>query len=189
MSRPRRPYRVGAANGRTDPTCPEGPSSTNLSTTLSTPLNTASLSTSSHPTGPVSRVSESDPERFHRAGWAAARQPYLNAFQYRFALRQAEAACRLAPEQSKYRTTLGVAQYRVGQYQQALATLTQAGPPNPGVPADLAFLAMAQHQLAQKEQARATLARLRETMKEPRWAKEEEARAFLREAEALLEWK
>jgi hypothetical protein len=53
-------------------------------------------------------------------------------------------------------------------------------------PSGLAFLAMSQHQLGQKEQAQATLARLREVMKQPRWAKNAEAQGFLREAEAVL---
>jgi hypothetical protein len=53
----------------------------------------------------------------------------------------------------------------------------------------LSFLTMAQHQLGHKEQARATLARLREAMKQPRWAQNAEAQGFLREAEALIEGK
>jgi hypothetical protein len=43
---------------------------------------------------------EQGSERYHQAAWTIIRQPYLNAFQYRFALRQAETARRLAPEQS-----------------------------------------------------------------------------------------
>jgi WD40 repeat protein len=96
---------------------------------------------------------ETDPEKYHQASWAIVRQPYLNAFQYRFALKQAAAACQMAPEQVKYQATLSMAQYRVGQ----------------------------------KEQAQATLARLRETMQKPEWAKNEEAQSCLREAEALIE--
>src|SRR5262249_38237095 len=33
---------------------------------------------------------ETEPERYYRASWALVRQPHLNAFQYRFALRQAQ---------------------------------------------------------------------------------------------------
>jgi WD40 repeat protein/predicted Ser/Thr protein kinase len=128
---------------------------------------------------------ETDPERFHQAGWALVRQPYLNGFQYRFALRQADAACRLAPEHNKYLTTRGLAQYRVGNYKEALATLTQADEKNKGVPADLAFLAMTQQQLGQKDQARATLERLRQTVSRPEWLKQDQAQAFWREAQAV----
>jgi WD40 repeat protein len=40
---------------------------------------------------------ETNPETYHRESWALVRQPYLNAFQYRFALLQAEHVCRLLP--------------------------------------------------------------------------------------------
>lgn len=40
---------------------------------------------------------ETDPEKYNRASWAIVRLPYLNAFQYRSALSQAETAHRLAP--------------------------------------------------------------------------------------------
>ncbi|MEJ7639495.1 MAG: tetratricopeptide repeat protein [Singulisphaera sp.] len=100
---------------------------------------------------------ETRPEAYHQASWAVARQPYLNAFQYDFALRQAETACRLAPDQGKYRTTLGVAQYRAGQYRTALATLERAGRLSPDSPVVLAFLAMAHGRLDEKEQAHEAL--------------------------------
>jgi hypothetical protein len=48
---------------------------------------------------------------------------------------------------------------------------------------------MAQHQLGEKEQARATLARLRALMKMPVWATNAEAEGFLREAAELIEGK
>ena len=54
---------------------------------------------------------ETDPETYHQASWALVRQPYLNAFQYRFALLQAEHACRLAPDRQEYRVGLGAALY------------------------------------------------------------------------------
>src|SRR5262249_28067080 len=67
---------------------------------------------------------ETDPAKYHQASWALVRQPYLNEFQYGFALQQARTACQLAPDQAKYRTALGMAQYRLGRYPQALAALT-----------------------------------------------------------------
>jgi tetratricopeptide (TPR) repeat protein len=130
---------------------------------------------------------EPDPGRYHDAGRALARQPYLNRFQYQLALRQARAACQLAPDRGDYLTTLGMAQYRLGDYREALATLTEADRVNHEVPADLAFLSMAQHRLGQEEQARATLTRLREVVKQPPWANDEEVQTFLGEAGALLQ--
>jgi WD40 repeat protein len=130
---------------------------------------------------------ETEPEKYHQASWALVRQPYLNALQYAWALRQADTACRLAPESGAYRTTLGAAQYRAGRHEQARDTLAQAVQFRPADPAALAFLALAQYRLGQHEEARATLGRLRATMTKPEWAQQQEARAFLREAEALVE--
>src|SRR5262249_22128925 len=133
----------------------------------------------------VDRYQEKDPERYHQAAWAVVRQRYLNPFQYRFALRQAETACRLAPDRGKYLTTLGVAQYRVADYRSALKTLARADQFNKGTPADLAFLALTHHQLGEKGPARDTLARLRELLK-PGAGANEESLAFRCEAESVI---
>jgi tetratricopeptide (TPR) repeat protein len=155
-----------------------------------------------------------DPERYHAAAWRVIRHPYANPFQYRFALLQAETACRLAPEQGRYRTALGAAQYRAGHYKEALsalakadalhraelaglaglgrqplqllAPLCQARPLGQAVPANLPFLAMAHHRLGQNEQARAALARLREASRQAPSDKDEEAHDLLRQAEAVM---
>jgi hypothetical protein len=128
---------------------------------------------------------ETDPEAYHRASWALVRQPYLNAIQYRFALLQAEQACRLAPDRPEYRIGLGAALYRAGRYQEAIATLNGADRLDKSSPAVLAFLALTHHRLGQREPARADLSRLRELMKKPEQARNEDARAFLREVEAI----
>jgi WD40 repeat protein len=160
---------------------------------------------------------ETDPERYQRAAWNVLRQPHLNAFQYRFALRQAETACRLLPGQGLYLTTLGMAHYRAGQYREAaptlakanllhwatparlallagklpqdLFTLGQAQALRQAIPANLAFLAMAHHQLGEKEKAQATLARLHEVMKAPGLARDDDHHPYVREADALIEGK
>jgi WD40 repeat protein/serine/threonine protein kinase len=131
---------------------------------------------------------ELDPEKYHQASWAIVRQPHLNAFQYRFALKQAAFAARLAPHQAKHRTALGMAYYRLGRYKEALATLTPASQMSGGSPADLAFLAMTHHQLGHKE-AQTTLVRFQETLSKPEWTQNEALRAFLREAETLMDGK
>jgi eukaryotic-like serine/threonine-protein kinase len=132
---------------------------------------------------------EADPEKYHDAAWPVIRHPFANAFMCRFALAQMTTACRLAPDNGAYRLALGIAQYRLGQFQKgryadALATLSRCAASQP--PA-LAFLAMTQHQLGDRDQARTTLARLREVMKEPRWAANADAVANLREAVELIE--
>ena len=108
------------------------------------------------------------------------------------ALRQAREACRLEPENGLYLNTLGVALYRAGRYQTALETLTRSEKLNTAKfeapqPADLAFLAMAQHRLGKRDAARQMLERLRQVAKEPRWANDAETNAFLHEAEKLLQ--
>jgi hypothetical protein len=135
---------------------------------------------------------DNHPVNFNSTSWGIVREPGAAPEQYRRALRWAEAACRLQPGNGSFLNTLGVAQYRVGQYRDALTTLTQAEPLNAkqykgSIPADLAFLAMAHYQLGQKDQATTALSRLRERMKEPRSAADAESQAFLREAEALLQ--
>jgi eukaryotic-like serine/threonine-protein kinase len=129
---------------------------------------------------------EDNPETYHQESWAVVRQPYLNALQYRFALLQAEHACRLAHDRQEYRTGLGAAQYRAGRFREAIATLEGAEPPHKGSPAVLAFLAMAHYQLDQREQARADLACLRELLDQPRWAKDAETLDLVHEAQALV---
>jgi WD40 repeat protein len=112
---------------------------------------------------------------------------------YTRALSIAEAAVRLAPEDGSILKTLGIAQYRVGCYADALATLTKSEKLNTTTegshPEDLAFLAMTQHQLGKKNEAKATLGRLRDARKKPRWAEDNWWTGFLREAEELIEGK
>jgi hypothetical protein len=48
---------------------------------------------------------------------------------------------------------------------------------------------MAQHQLGKKDEAKETLGRLREVIKQPGWSQDAEATGFLREAEELIEGK
>jgi WD40 repeat protein/serine/threonine protein kinase/ribosomal protein S27E len=134
---------------------------------------------------------ETDPKKYHAAAWPVIRHPYSNVFMCQFALAQMNAACERAPDNIEYRIALGVAHYRLGkfqkdQYQNALATLTKCDQKQPTT---LAFVAMTQHQLGQKDQARTTLARLRETMKAPQLASNAEAAAFLREAAELIDGK
>jgi hypothetical protein len=127
--------------------------------------------------------------RLNDASWTVAREPGHDQATYRLALRRAEAACGDRPDIENYINTLGVAQYRVGLYREALATLTRSNTLFEGrEPGDLAFLAMTQYRLGQPEAARRILAQLRAVMKTHRWITgPREAVAFLREAEAVIE--
>jgi tetratricopeptide (TPR) repeat protein len=136
---------------------------------------------------------EADADALNAAAWKVVKARDSGKEAYAQALRQARAAVRLAPGNGSMLNTLGVAQYRTGQYAEVLITLTKSGrlnTPKSGLqPADLAILAMAQHQLGKMDEARTTLARLREVMQQPGWAMDVEAQGFLREAEELIEGK
>jgi WD40 repeat protein/serine/threonine protein kinase len=130
---------------------------------------------------------EKDSEAYQQASWAIVRQPHFNAFQYRFALLQAEHACRLAPDRQDYRIGLGAALYRAGRYREVIETLK--GPDRLGKAslAILAFLAMTHQQLGQHEQARANLAILREIVDQPGGTKDAgENLGLVHEAETLV---
>ena len=110
---------------------------------------------------------------------------------HRKALRFSQGACQLEPENGDFVSTLGVAYYRVGNYEKALDVLARSDKNNSlnpigAIPADLAFLAMAHQQLGHTKEAAAKLELLRERMEEPRFAKDAGAPGFLREAEELL---
>jgi hypothetical protein len=134
-----------------------------------------------------------DPGALNDAAWQVVKTPDADKDTYARALRQAEAAVNLAPKNGNILNTLGVAQYRVGRYANALDTLTKSEKLNAtkggSLPADIAFLAMTQHQFGKKNEAKATLGRLRAAMKQPHWGNDIEAAVFLREAEELIEGK
>jgi WD40 repeat protein len=132
-----------------------------------------------------------DPERLNNTAWLLVRSPGGSAESYRRAVLLAEEACRLVPNQGFYLNTLGVAQYRAGDFAVARDTLLRAEPLNARryhkpIPHDLAFLAMARHRLGETDQARADLERLRQAVTQPPWTGNQEASAFLHEAEQLL---
>jgi hypothetical protein len=84
-----------------------------------------------------------------------------------------------------------LAQYRLGNYEAALAALTHAEAIDSiyfaSSVADLAVLAMTQFRLRQFGKARTTFTRLRELMKRSQWTGDVDAQAFFNEAESLLQ--
>ena len=105
----------------------------------------------------------------------------LDATKYELALRHAEAAQRFGPPGDRFpRTTqfrpeaeAGIAHYRLGHYRECVETLLRADAlykehdKRYSGARLLGFLAIAYHRLGQKDEAQATLARLREVMKDP----------------------
>lgn len=132
-----------------------------------------------------------DPDRFHRASATILRRPDAEASEYQSALGWAEIACRLDPDRGDFQTALGIAQFRLGQYSLALATLKRVEELSllhwkESLPATLAALAMTQHRLGQTDQAQATLKRLRDLFTQDQWKEDPESRAYLRETEDLI---
>jgi hypothetical protein len=143
--------------------------------------------------GAAAQSYRENPWSLNEAAWNVVKIAGADKEVYVRALRYIKAAVHLEPEEGFFLNTLGVSQYRLVRYADALATLTKSDKRNAtregSLPADLAFLAMAQHQLGKKDEAKATLGRLREIMKHPSWAKNTESAGFLREAEELIEGK
>jgi eukaryotic-like serine/threonine-protein kinase len=132
-----------------------------------------------------------NPNKLNYLAWELVKLPGGEMTGYRKALRFSEEACQLEPENGNLLNTLGVAYYRVGNYEKALDVLSRSDKINAlrykgSRPSDLAFLAMAHQQLGHGKEAQAELERLRERMKDLRWAQDAQSQGFLREAEELL---
>ncbi len=139
----------------------------------------------------LARGQREQPVPLNNAAWGIVRRPGAEPGAYQRALRYAEVACRLRPDTGSYLNTLGVAQFRLGRYADAVATLLQSDQINRkdqggSSAADLAFLAMAYYRLGQAQEAAAYLERLRTLMKDQKHARDEENRTFLAEAESLF---
>ncbi len=111
-----------------------------------------------------------DAYRLRMAARILVRSPDAGAAAFQRALRLAEIACRLAPNNGLHQGALGAALYRTGSYGDAVKTLTRSdqlnsASPGGSFPPDLAVLALAHHRLGQTQDAQAALARLREAMK------------------------
>jgi tetratricopeptide (TPR) repeat protein len=112
---------------------------------------------------------------------------------YRLALRRAEAACRLWPDNGEYLNTLGLAYYRIGQYKEASEALQRGEPINTlrlkgPLGLDLGLRALLQLPEGRLEEARATVVQLREVIKNSK-APAPISTLLLREVEDLLEQK
>jgi hypothetical protein len=83
-------------------------------------------------------------------------------------------------------------QYKTGAYEESVATLKRADEcrrtilNNKSNPCDIAYIAMAFHRLGRAEETKVTLDRLRDLLKDERFAEDEKAKACLAEAEELI---
>jgi Flp pilus assembly protein TadD len=106
---------------------------------------------------------------------------------YTRALEAARRACELQPDNGAFLNTLGVAQYRVGRFEEARATLTRSDQLNDGHPADIAFLAMALARIGRMDAAHRELERLQLLMKQTPWSTDSQSLRLLREAVTVTE--
>jgi hypothetical protein len=124
--------------------------------------------------------------------WAVVREPGADAAAYQRALRQAQAACRAAPDIAGFINTLGVAYYRLGQYAEAIAALEKSRSqeePSGSDAGDLYFLAMCHYRLGNATKAREYLERAKDSQQRNAARMPDaqlELERFRSEAEALL---
>jgi WD40 repeat protein/serine/threonine protein kinase len=126
-------------------------------------------------------------------GWRLARQPGQQRSEYQLALEIATKLDKLGtPPPGDFHaggaTIRGAAQYRLGQYTQALATLTARPVADPSrARGYLPVLAMTQWQLKRTEEARGTLSRLKTMNLLPFWSMIDPAdKALIAEAQTLI---
>jgi Flp pilus assembly protein TadD len=132
-----------------------------------------------------------NPYQLSKVAWELVKLPDGEISGYRKALRYSEEACQVEPENGDYLNTLGVACYRVGNFEKALDVLACSDKINAlrfkgSHPSDLAFLAMAHNQLGHAKEAEAHLQLPRERIKDPRFAQNSAAHGLFHEAEELL---
>jgi WD40 repeat protein/serine/threonine protein kinase len=130
--------------------------------------------------------------RLRAAAWAVVCRPDATVEACRRALHCAELAERQEPNRCEFLGALGAAQYRAGQYPQAVATLTTVADMRPQSWGQIyalhpLFLAMARSQAGQKAEAEAALQKYRETSAGMGYG--EESKILLREAEKVVEGK
>jgi tetratricopeptide (TPR) repeat protein len=131
----------------------------------------------------VAQTYPENPNELNKLAWELVKPPCGEMSDYRKALRYSEEACQLEPENGDFQSTLGVADYRVGNYEKALDVVARSDKIHAlkdegSNPAELAFLAMAHQQLGHAKEAEAKLQLLRERMKDPRWAQDAQAQGF-----------
>ena len=138
-----------------------------------------------------SRIWE-DADTLSREGFEIVSLPDKDYEAYKSALEKAQKANQWESQDPRILTTLGIAQYRMEMYSDALETLkkseeVEAQKHLTPHPANATFTAMALYQLGRHEEAKVALEQLRELCKQKKYLeKETKAEALLTEAEKLI---
>ncbi len=138
------------------------------------------------------RARGDNPARLNVLAWDLVKWPGGSRGDHQRALQMAQAACAARPDSGGFLNTLGVAQYKLGQYDAALASLlrseelfqTSIEGSDPG---NLALIAMIRHHLNEPEQARKALELAIERFHEDQYQGDTAVtRSWIREAEDLI---
>jgi WD40 repeat protein len=132
-----------------------------------------------------------NPSLLNGESWAVVKAARLPAIAYDLALRRALLANEAAPWEPNFIRTLGAAYYRLKRYEESLTAITRAAGLRPASDAyDLAFTALAHHQLRHRDEARAALDRVRMMMAPEqdrrRASTDADLKAIYEEASALI---
>jgi WD40 repeat protein/Flp pilus assembly protein TadD len=133
-----------------------------------------------------------DAETLNNEGWAVVSSPNKSIEDYQLAMEKFEKARSMEPDNRMFINTLGVAQYRLGAYEDALVTLTdverrqEADANEESHPGNVGFIAMALHQLGRTEKAQDALDRMRGLFEGGKFANDKKTQGYLIEAEKLF---
>ena len=122
----------------------------------------------------------------NESSWNIVRSPKASPERYQQALGWARQACEMNRRNANLLNTLGVAQYRIGDYQAAKKTLQQAMALRPDSDSnkdsawDRVFLAMTWQQLGKSQQAQRALEQVRDLISLPQLERNRELQAFMR---------
>lgn len=134
---------------------------------------------------PIQEALQSDSaEALRTRGWELVRAAGADRGTYRRALLLAEEASRQEPDAQPGVLLLGVARYRAGQYEEALAPLTHAA--GRGDETAHVFQAMAWYRLGRLAEAQAALSAVRARNLDDVRAQDAELQGFLNEAQELI---
>lgn len=137
-----------------------------------------------------------DASKLRQDAWEVVHLPDKDIEAYRAALAKAHEANSLNPNNPDILMVLGVAQYRVGLYEETLSAFkrlteltelkAKKTPTSSWGLAMALFKAMALHQLDRVDEAESTLDEVRALLKDDRFAKNEGLQTLLAEVEGLI---